>query len=306
MKIRPHFGLDGGFTKKSGRDGYFNLENWRLGTSLLYTPDLEKDVKFQFFRNHYEEVDGDGSISGIFLESSGIVEIRSDTDLHFFAAAEKLDERSGTNFYYSIGLQSQLDDFFNSYIEIYKSKVDDTLDAVLNGINSDGFEVGLVGETSGGITVGGDYRHRYYSDGNAQNRFHAYTSYKIYREAIHIGFKYDYQYLNNSDSNEKDKNRKGWDNGNDLYWKPPNFSDHQFTLHYKQLIKGNYGTADLLSYFTFDNSLGFEDPQNVLYTGKFNIFLEISPHYLLKGNFLFANSEEYEEISLLFSLYYRW
>ncbi|OEU50789.1 MAG: hypothetical protein BA866_12855 [Desulfobulbaceae bacterium S5133MH15] len=306
MKIRPHSGLDLGYLEKNGRNGYVNLENFRYGTSLQFTPDLEKDVKFQFFRNRYSETDSSESIAGIFLESSGIIEILSETDLLFSGSAERFDGRSGTNFHYSLGLRSQLDDYFSVYMEGYRSKVDDTMDAVIDGIYSDGFEIGLTGETPAGLTIGGDYRHQYYSDGNSQNRFHAFSSYKIYREAMHFGLQYDYQYLDNSDSNRETRAEDGSESVEKLYWKPATYSEHKLTLHFQQLIKGDYGSDDLLSYYTFDNSLGYEDPQNLLYTGQFDIFLEISPHYLLKGNFLFTNSDDYEEVSFIFSLFYRW
>ena len=123
---------------------------------------------------------------------------------------------------------------------------------------------------------------------------------------MHFGLQYDYQYLDNSDSNRETRAEDGSESVEKLYWKPATYSEHKLTLHFQQLIKGDYGSDDLLSYYTFDNSLGYEDPENLLYTGKFDIFLEISPHYLLKGNFLFTNSDDYEELSFLFSIFYRW
>ena len=97
-----------------------------------------------------------------------------------------------------------------------------------------------------------------------------------------------------------------------FYWKPETYNEHRITVLFDHLIKGYYGAEGLKSYYSFDNSIGyeeyvdFEDTRNVLYLGSFDIFLEISAHYLLKGNLVFFNSDEYEKQSIHLSLLYRW
>ena len=308
-KVRPHTGLEGNFLTKNGRDGQVNLENRNLGASLLFTPDLEKDISFLYLHNNYSQTENNETQSGFLIESSGTIELLSDTDLLFSGQAERLEGKAGANFYYSLGLRSRLDDHFSVHMEAYKKKVDDTLDALIEGVYSDGVEIGLRGETSVGLLFGGDYRHRYYSDGNSQDQFHGYSSYNIYGEVVKFSVQYDYAYLENADSNEGIVVTDISGNEDNLYWKPDRYTGHSMTAHFQHLIKGNYGSDGLKSYYSFDNSLGFEDYEdieNIIYTGKFNIFLEMSPHYLLKGNFVFINSEEYEEGSIHFSLLYRW
>ncbi len=294
---------------KSGRQGQVNLENKNLGASLLFTPDLEKDITFLYLHNNYSQTTSNESQPGFLIESSGTIELFSDTDLLYSAQAERLEGRTGANFYYSLGLRSRLDDYFSSHIEGYKIKVDDTLDALIEGIYSDGFEIGLSGETPVGLLFGGDYRHRYYSDGNSQDQYHGYSSYNIYGEVVHFSVQYDYIYLENTNSNEGSPVLDTGSNEDNLYWKPSRYNGHGLTVHFQHLIKGNYGSDGLKSYYSFDNSINYEDyedTQNAIYTGKFDISLEISPHYLLKSNVVFINSEEYEEGSIHFSLLYRW
>ncbi len=308
-EIRPHTGLEGNFLTKSGRQGQVNLENKNLGASLLFTPDLEKDITFLYLHNNYSQTTSNESQPGFLIESSGTIELFSDTDLLYSAQAERLEGRTGANFYYSLGLRSRLDDYFSSHIEGYKIKVDDTLDALIEGIYSDGFEIGLSGETPVGLLFGGDYRHRYYSDGNSQDQYHGYSSYNIYGEVVHFSVQYDYIYLENTNSNEGSPVLDTGSNEDNLYWKPSRYNGHGLTVHFQHLIKGNYGSDGLKSYYSFDNSINYEDyedTQNAIYTGKFDISLEISPHYLLKSNLVFINSEEYEEGSIHFSLLYRW
>ncbi len=242
-------------------------------------------------------------MNGTVFESTGTIEVRYDTDFLFVAGAERLSEGGGIDFHYSLKLRSRLDNYMSSYIEVYRKKVDDTLDAINERIYSDGFEIGLSGETPLGIFFGGDYRLRSFSDGNSQNKFHGFSSYSIYRENVHLSLRYDYLYLDNSEgigtTLETDDDVR-------LYWKPSQYKEHQATLHFQQLIGGNYGSEGLLNYYTFDNSLGYEDSQNLIYTGKLDIFLEMNPHYLLKGSFVLIRGEDYEEENILFSLFYRW
>ncbi len=308
-KIRPHTGIEGNFLTKNGREGRVDFENINLGASLLFTPDLEKDITFLYLYNNYSQAENSETQSSFLLESSGTIELFSDTDFLFTGQAERLEGKAGTNFYYSIGLHSRLDDYFSSHIKVYKKKVTDTLDAVVDGIYSDGFEIGLRGETPVGLFFGGDYRHRYYNDSNSEDQFHAYSSYNIYGEDVHFSVQYDYRYLENSDSNEGTVVPDIGSKEDYLYWKPGEYSEHGMTVHFQHLIRGHYGSDGLKSYYSFDNSLGYEDyedTQNLIYKGEFYIFLEMSPHYLLKGNLVYLNSDEYEEKSMHFSLLYRW
>jgi thioredoxin-like negative regulator of GroEL len=306
MKISPHTGVSAVLISKEGRNGYMNLEKRGFGISLMFTPDLQKDIKFEFSRNIYEEITGTGFLTSSFLESTGTLELTGDTDFRFSGSAERLSDDAETRFYYSIGLHSQLDDYFKGFMEGYKKKVNDTLLAVKNGLYNEGFEIGLAAETPVGMTVGGAYRHRYYSDGNSQNRFHGWSSYNIYGESTHWALQYDYQFLKNSSSNENDDSDLQERGEEKTYWKPGTFDEHKITAHFQHLISGDYGSDKLLSYYSFDNSIGYEDRKNIIYTGKFDIFLEMSHHFLLKGNFIFEKSDDYEEKTVQFSLFYRW
>ncbi|WP_457575536.1 tetratricopeptide repeat protein [Desulfomarina sp.] len=306
LKISPHTGLSVNLVSRKGRGGYMNLEKRGVGFSLMFTPDLQKDIKFEFSRNIYEEVTGPDSLTSSFLESTGTVELTGNTDFIFSAAAERLSDDAETKFYYSVGLHSQLDDFFTGFIEGYRKKIDDTLLAIKDSMYSEGLEIGLSAETPLGLNLGVSYRHRYYSDGNSQNGFHGWSSYNLYGESILWALRYDYEFLKNNSCNDCSDAEGDGEIEEKTYWKPDTFDEHRITLHFKHLVSGNYGSDRLLSYYIFDNSVGYEDNENAIYIGKFDIFLEMSHHYLLKGNFVFQKNSDFEEKTVLFSLFYRW
>ena len=84
-------------------------------------------------------------------------------------------------------------------------------------------------------------------------------------------------------------------------------TDHLLTLHFQHDFLGfEQGPKRGMSYYAFDNAIGLEENENVSFTTKLNIFLEVNPHFLLKGNFTFSKSDEYEEKGLSMSLHYRW
>ena len=69
-------------------------------------------------------------------------------------------------------LKGQLDDYVNAYVLLEKRQVYDTIEAIEQQITYQAFETGLSIETPIGLSFGGDLRHRYYNDGNGENRFH--------------------------------------------------------------------------------------------------------------------------------------
>lgn len=119
---------------------------------------------------------------------------------------------------------------------------------------------------------------------------------------MHMAFRYDFQYLTSDDEN------KSTDLENvPLYWSPSFYDEHRLSLQFQHDFFGyEEGAKRGISYYSLDGSVGFEDDDTITFGALFDIFLEISPHFLLKGNFTFLSSDVYEETGLSLSLHYRW
>ncbi len=308
IQMSPQNIFDISFEEKEGRDGFIDLRKTRIGTSFQLTPALDKDIRFSYSNNTYESINSAESAESNLLYGSAIYEFAKDYELVFGGGAEKLAGDSDTRFLYEIAVKAQLDRYFNAYLAWQKSLIYDTVMAITEGISSQGVETGLTCETPVGIAFGGDFRHRNYTDGNLQNRFHGFSSYGLYGENIHLALRYDFQYFDNTEANPADLALVEENNQDVIfYWSPESFSEHLLTLHYQHDFLGyQQGKKQGVSYYSIDNAVGSESDGVVSFTGKFNIFLEINPHFLLKGNFTFAKSEDYEEKGLSLSLHYRW
>lgn len=309
IQMSPQNIFDVGYEERSGRDGLIDMAKLSIGSSFWFTPDLDKDIRLVYASNRYESIDSSESAGSNSLHGSAIYDFTKDYELIFSGGTEKLDGSSDARFLYKVAVKGQLDQYFNAYLEWQKSYVYDTVMAIKQDISRQGIETGLICETPIGLNFGGDFRHLNYSDGNLQNRFHGFSSYGLYGEAVHLSLRYDYQYLNNADGNPSELQTITDEEPQEgsFYWSPDQFSEHLLTLHFQHDFLGyQQGEKRGVSYYSIDNVVGSETDEVVSYTGKFNIFLEMNPHFLLKGNFTFAKSEDLEEKGLSLSLHYRW
>ncbi|KJR96796.1 MAG: hypothetical protein VR65_26970 [Desulfobulbaceae bacterium BRH_c16a] len=310
IQMSPQNIFDVGYEEREGRSGFIDISKLNVGTSFWFTPALDKDIHLAYSNNRYESINSSGTVVSNSLYGSAIYEFAKDYELIFGGGTEKLEGTSDARFLYNMLVKGQLDQYFNAYLGWQKSLVYDTVMAIEEDISSQGVETGLVCETPLGISFGGDFRHLNYSDGNSQNRFHGFSSYGLYGEAVHVSLRYDFQYLSNTDANPElglTGIAEETPQENIFYWSPESFSEHLLTLHFRHDFLGyQQGRKRGVSYYSIDNAFGSEADEILSYMGKFDIFLEMNPHFLLKGNFTFAKSDDFEEKGLSLSLHYRW
>jgi hypothetical protein len=308
QQLSPQNALDLSYAGKKGRNGFIDVETRKIGSTFLFTPNLDTDIQLSYANNRYQSALSSAVIDGNSLFGTAIYEFRKDYEIVVGGGFEKLDNTSKTKFLQRITLKGQLDDIFHAHITWGKELIDDTVAALKEGITQQEIETGLYCETPLGLTFGGDFRHRSYNDNNTQNRFHGYTSYGIFGETVQLSLRYDYQFLDNTETNPSDLSIvEKQPQEIVLYWSPDSFSENLFTLHFQHDFLGyQQGAKRKISYYALDNSIGYDDLEYLTYSGKFDIFLEMNPHFLLKGNFTYTKSDVFEEKGLFFSLYYRW
>jgi len=308
LQISPQSIFNAVYEEKNGRDGNIDLIKKSIGTSFWFTPALDKDIRIQYASNRFESSDTDETSGSNYLYGVATYEFSKAYELILGAGTEKLYDNSDTGYQYEIGLKGQLSDNVNGYVHLEKRQVYDTLAAIKQQVTFQAIETGLSLETPMGLSFGGDLHHRYYNDGNSQNKFHGYSSYTIFGDSLQLALRYEYQYLNNDDTNSRVSARaRRLSDDEPLYWSPSSFNEHRFSLYFQHDFLGyEHESKKSMSYYAIDNAVSLEDNENLTFSTKIDIFLEMSPHFLLKGNFTLSKGDEYEEKGLSMSLHYRW
>ncbi|MGB3224746.1 MAG: tetratricopeptide repeat protein [Desulforhopalus sp.] len=308
LLISPQSIFNTSYEEKNGRNGNIDIAKTSIGTSFWFAPDLSKDIQLFYANNRFESLDTDKSSGSNLVYAVAIYEFTKDYELVLGVGTEKLNGNNDTSYQYEIELKGQLDDYVNAYVLFEKRQVYDTIAAIEQQISFQSIETGLSIETPVGLSFGGDLYHRAYSDDNAQNGFHAFSSYTLFGDSLQFALRYDYQYLINEDRNST-KAEIFANNTPDevVYWSPSSFTEHRFGVRFQHDFLGfEQGAQKSMSYYAIGSAFGFEDNENISFNTNFDIFLEMSPRFLLKGNFTLSVSDDYEEKGLSVSLHYRW
>lgn len=309
LQIRPTNTIDFDLNEREGRAGFVDMRKKSLGTSFWFTPMLNQDFWFSYENTLYQSTDRDEEVGANSLLGAMNYEFEGGYELRTEIGTEKVNSAGDSLVHYNFELRGKLDDYVSGTIQYKKESVEDSVEAVKEGVYRQFLKTGLSIETEFGIAFGSDLRYSIYSDDNDQKRFSFFSSYSLFGDTTQFDIRYDYQYLFNKDYNDgvgRDS-RLFDDDYIDLYWSPETYSEHRLGVQVKKDFFGYLTDIEnKMSYFLFDTGVSLEDEENLTYSAGFNIFLEMSPHLLLKGNFSFNTSDVYEEKILSLSLHYSW
>jgi tetratricopeptide (TPR) repeat protein len=308
QQLSPQNIIDVAFNDKLGRDGIIDLQTTVLGSSFSVTPNLQSELFVSYANNRYRSINPGAIANGNSLYVSTVYDFDKEIELRLGGGGHKIDGDSNLLLLHDTGIKGRLDQYFSAFLNWRKAMVDDNVETLRAETTFQQFDAGMICDTSLGLSFGGDFRHRNYSDDNTQNRFHAFSSYGIYGENIHVVGRYDFQYLANTDGGDAQESVADLSSESTvLYWKPSFWSEHLWSLTFRQDFFGYEGAGvQRNSYYTISNAVGFDDGDTLWYQGRFDIFLEMNPHFLLKGNFTVTKGDEFEEKGLGISLHYRW
>jgi len=308
LKRQPRLGAFIGADFHRGRDGYRNLKKRVTGMEGWVMPSNNQQVSLRGFRNRYRKYDGDEEYkSNSFIATySAFFGKKADLNASFGVDAPV---GQGTNeFLYKIELFQRINRELEGYARFEQGLVEDTYRSIQDSVIHRDFEMGGEYHVFPRWFVGGDYRFRMYSDDNNQSRYKVWTQYHLFGEVNQFKIKYSYENIRNIDQNEGRNNdfSNTFTSGDNVYWSPGMYWQHMFTMHFKHFFDSNLLRANPLSYCSIDYSLGYEKDDALSHSFDLNIFLEITRHLLLKGNFRNENGDGYEGQQAAFSIIYRW
>lgn len=308
LKRQPQAGAFIEADSHRGRDGYLNLKKRSYGMEGWLMPANNQQVSIRGFRNRYRKYDGDEELSSrSFLTTYSIFLGESaNLNAHFGVDAPV---GYGTNeFLYKIELFHRINKELEGYGRFEQGLVEDSYRSIQDSVTHRDLELGGEYHVFPRLFVGGDYRFRMYSDDNNQSRFKMWTQYHLFGEVNQFKVKYSYENVRNIDQNKGRSNdfSNTFASSDNVYWSPGMYWQHMFTMHFKHFFDSNLRWPNPLSYCSIDYSLGYEKDDGLSHLFDLNIFLEITRHLLLKGNFRNENGDGYDGQRAAFSIIYRW
>ncbi len=313
--------------EKEGRDGLIDLVKTSAGTGFKYNPSLSSEIYLEFDEINYSESSGDESLRGRDISGRGRYDFNDRSSVNLGLGIHMMDSGISSTHLYDLRLDHGFDEILSGYIQYEQRVIDDTLAALEQALNTGSITAGMLIEGTTGVNIGGEYRRLWYDENNDQDRLYFWSSYSFFSEYNTFQVKYSYETLNNSQSNfyivetiadpviDADTGELLTDVTETVtttvdaqipYWSPGGYWQHQLTFSVRHLLSQFEGFEKAPSYYALDFSVGYESEENFTYSGKFDIFLEMNTHFLLKGELLYSNSDDYSEQKAAASLMYRW
>ncbi len=295
-------------TKKTGREGYFDNEQNEGGLQSWFMPSLNHIVLLNWRRISSESVETDLELWRNRLEAELKWSPLYDLDFVMGVGGDRGDDDNGSTFLYNFQVNGRIGDMAQGYFGLAQEVVDDTVAALMAGINKKEYEAGLSLDFLPRLFGGGEYRFTEFSDGNHQNRYELWTSYILHSEPSLLQLRYGYEYSHNAEGNTgRDYQTPSGFTGTDHpYWSPKEYWQHLFTVSFEHQLAEDVLGRSAPSYYSLDYSFGYEIGGYDNHQFKAQIFLEMSRHFLLNSTFDFIHGSEYEEQDFLISLIYRW
>lgn len=317
LKRKPKAMLDGGYSSASGRDGYQDIQQTRGGGSAWMMPSLRQDLETSWSIIHATSQLTDQTLwRNRFLATYAF---SPHSHLDFISrigaekpSANKPDEDDPRVYYdmtplYHLEIRGRIGDELQGFARLRQDVVEDTVQALEQGISMRDMEGGLSLDILPRLLGGGEYRFREYSDANHQNRYFVWASYILHSEPTLLQVSYGQELQHNSDNN-KGRNfllENGFSPGDHPYWSPHEYWQNQVSVHFKHQLAADALGRSTPSYYTLEYSLGYEEGEYDNHRFGGEIFLEMSRHFLVSSNFdiLQGGQEIRKDIGL--SLIYR-
>ncbi len=307
LKRQPRVSFDYSFLNEKGRDGYIDIKKKTGGIEGWRMPAFNQEVDVRAERNYYTSNNSGKEIWTTKLNGTYTINLRDDADISMGLGGD-FANADADNFLYMLQLKGRIDNYISGNISLRQDTVDDTIQAIRQGIYHKDFETGLKIDYFPRLFFGGDYRYRQYTDSNYQNWYHLWTSYDLFGEMSLLQLKYEYSTLQNTRANlgRNDDFLSDFSSGDLPYWSPGVYWQHLLTIRFKHDIETDSAARSGNSYYAFDYSFGYETGSELIDSLGFNIFIEMSRHFLLKGNFKYYEAGDYTMHAGMLSVIYRW
>ena len=317
LKRKPKGMLDFGYSSRSGRDGYLDIQQTRGGGSVWMLPTLRQEMSAGWSTIHAvsENTDQDVWRNRFLGEYSFFPHYAIDVIAKIGGdkIADTSDAETGAAHYdviplYHLEARGRIGDELNGFVRITQDVVDDTVQALKQGISKRNMEGGVSVDILPRLFCGGEYSFSEYSDGNHQNRYHVWGSYLLFTEPTLLRVTYGQQLLHNDESNlgQNFAYNSLFSPDDHPYWSPREYWQNQVSVHFEHHLAADVLGRSTPSYYTLDYAIGYEEGGYDSHSFGGNIFLEMSRHFLLNSSFDMVQGGQEIRKDVALSLVYRW
>jgi tetratricopeptide (TPR) repeat protein len=313
LKRKPKAMIDSGYSFLSGRDGYLDVQQTRGGASAWMLPTLRQELDVSWSTIHAVAEETDQSLwRNRFLAAYSFYP-HSNIDFITRIGADKSDEEHDHAQYditplYDLEMRGRIGDELHGSLRLRQDVVDDTVQALAQGISKRDMEGGVRVDLSSRLFCGGEYLFREYSDANHQNRYYVWASYILHSEPTLLQVTYGQELLHNADGNmgRDFSYENGFAPGDHPYWSPKEYWQNVVSVHFEHQLASDVLGRSAPSYYTLDYAFGYEDGGYDSHTFGGDIFLEMSRHFLLSSSFDLIQGGQVIRKDIALSLVYRW
>ncbi len=274
------------FNEKEGREGYYDIRQNGGGLQGWFMPSLSHEVLVSFNRIYSKSNKVDESLWRNNIKAEVRWSPIYDLDLLFAVGQENPDDDYDSTFLYDFNVNGRIGDIVQGYFGLSRSIVDDTLEAVKEGISTQEYAGGITLDFLPRLFGGAEYVYTDYSDDNHSSRYEFWSSYTIFSEPTHLQLRYGYEYINSAAGNiKRDYSfESGFSPEDHPYWSPENYYQHLFTVSFEHQLAEDILGRGAPSYYTLEYSFGYERGGYDNHDANAQIFLEMSRHFLLNSS----------------------
>jgi len=317
LKRQPKVMADFGYSSLSGRDGYLDMKQTRGGGSVWMLPTLRQEFSAGWSTSHAVSNDTDQDLWRNRLLATYSFYPHYAIDFVAKLGADKNAANSEKEYgdtdeditpLFHFETRGRIGDELHGFVRLSQDVVDDTVQALQEGITKRDLEGGVSMDLLPRLFCGGEYLYGEYSDSNHQNRYHVWVSYILLREPTLLRVTYGQELLDNAESNQgrNDADHGLFAPGDHPYWSPNEYWQNLVSVHFEHQLAADVFGRRAPSYYTLDYSVGYEEGGYDNHSFGGDIFLEMSRHFLLNSSFDMTQGGQEIRKDFALSLVYRW
>ncbi|MBU1986043.1 MAG: hypothetical protein KJ846_02315, partial [Proteobacteria bacterium] len=313
LKRKPRGMIDSGYSSLSGRDGYFDMQQTRGGASVWMLPTLRQEMDVSWSTIHAISEDTDQALwRNRFLAAYSFYPHYNVDFITRVGVDKSVNEYNQPHFdtipLFHLEMRGRIGDDLHAFVSLDQDIVDDTVEALEQGISRRDVEGGVRMDILPRLFCGGEYLFREYSDANHQNRYHVWATYIIHSEPTLLQVTYGQEFQHNAEVNmgRDFSSENGFMPGDHPYWSPKEYWQNLVSVHFEHQLAADVLGRSAPSYYTLDYSFGYDDGGYDSHTFGGDIFLEMSRHFLLNSSFEIIQGGPVIRKDLALSLVYRW